>query len=595
MKGLQITRAQTTIDRVLILYIFTIVAPSASSCSPFPTPTKIQQIIDLPSPSAHEMFGERPALVDRWSIAAELPYTIGERGYEGHNPTSRIAITTLSNDPDERRLTGGMTCYAQELGRFWLQHRGGMPHDIDLFVRARCAVATARTYEHFLHIALEPDDDPERFLGDIHLISKMVTDTPKGSLLGVWGGSDQSSAVIAMVVGTPQLDIEPASMIAQKITGQQESTVRFVVSPRKKLNRAIDTLEGYTTKGPRGYNKCRSKLEGSKKNKKYLFECPVDETSYYTLVELVATEQKRILGQTTFSAMFATKRDYLLPFYEAPRIADSTTSDDRFDTISYARHLNDLRSQDKLNPLDIDTDQSSIISRLLPHYLAGQRAGDYALVDDVALSMMAGWGISGLIRSADLSSSYQHSQWTFRRAFEAAKLSPLHRAVVFDPDNRSAGLGVLDNKNYQARASVVVGFSFFNKSNYRREEELLVEVLDKRRKRRRLPPVRRVADADLVKTLQEAASNIREGKTTPSIQSGDLPVHFEFRTGYEYEPWVTLTSSLDPWMFEFPPELVNRYANVEVGLFVTHYRPQGLPWGSYVVFLLFSPRIETWL
>lgn len=545
-----------------------------TSCSKIPSWYRIQQIVNSEPPLAKDVFGERPIQTNQWTMKATLPTHIGVREYTGSNRTSLAAMDALTRDPGARRFTDGMACYAEELGRFWLQHGGGMPMDIDLFVRSRCAISTARIQTLYRYLDLDAGESSSAFLADQSVVNDMLSSASEGTIIGAWGGQNSSSAVIVVVIGRPQIAVKATPMSTEGIP-----TVSIEISSPRRGS----SVQAFSTIGKFGYVTCEASRTP---DKNLAFQCPLDDERDYTLVELVATEPERVLGFVTFSAMFAVDSSLLPSIYNS-RTPENNGKQQAHSLATYIRILNSIRKIEALRPISADPKHSETVTKLVPHLLAAQHTGDEDFADEVALGMTAGWGVPGIIQGARFNSVQGHYQWSPERVLHASIESPAYRSVALNPDVRTVALGIHSDQEYTARASAIVGFSFFENRAYHEEEDELFEVLDRRRKEKGRGPVTRLDSGKIADFLQEAASRIRGNETTPDIQIYEIPGKMKDVTGVDHRVWSIETSHLEPLRYDFPISLMSA-PNASVGLFISHYWSNRLPWGAYLVFIAYS-------
>lgn len=563
---------------VAILFVVVMVP----ACKGLPTKRKVERLLRKPPPPSEEIFAAPPVKVTQWDMdtTSGLPSKIGAREYMGRNPTALTAKEILEEDPKRRKFLAGLTCYAREAGRFWLEHKGGLPRYIDRFLRARCALTTSRIRLSYHSAELQVDDSPEVYLTSQRTVANLLREAPYDASIGLWGGHNAEQAVIVLVTGRPTLKIKRGDMVV----GADNRAVFTVTVPDR-----IGDIQAYSTWGRLEYRIC-DVLATPDDILTFSFFCDIDTTSYYTIVELVVTKKGRVLGSVEASAMFAKSQDHLLSSIWLEDIMTTTSKDLSPD--SYGVRLNSLRQQEGLRPAVLNDNQSGVVTQLLPHLLAARNNGRDRFADDVALRMIAGWGLHGVIRGAGLSTNYAHADWGFNQMLSASRLSPAYRAIVFDPEVRTLAVGLMRDNDYGAQASAAVGFEYFDQRDYLVEEQEVFLALDDCRRHIGRAPVKQVTDPRLVALMRNSAVEIRKGRTTLDAAIRDLELEFKLATGDQFRAMAIETSSLDPWVLT-PPRCLCDAMTANVSLLVTHHREKHQPWGFYVVLYVYTTGFQT--
>lgn len=123
------SREQTTID------------------DPFPAQAVLEEIAARPRPASEQLFGRKIAAAEAWTLHGPGATETADRDYAGADGNAKALASVAAHDPDGRRVTAGMQCFAEELGRFVLAHGDPPAEDIEAFIAARSStwsIASAR-------------------------------------------------------------------------------------------------------------------------------------------------------------------------------------------------------------------------------------------------------------------------------------------------------------------------------------------------------------------------------------------------------------------------------------------------------------------
>lgn len=546
---------------------------------PFPSEAQLETISQRPAPSAEQMFRDAPVPVDAWTLRGPLPDSTGVRVYEGDDALARAAAEQLGADPRARLVSEGMQCVARELGHVALVHQGLPGRDLQQFIAARCgAVVTLPAVR--LWQGEVPEGTPKADAPPVEVtrgvIAEAVEATPRGANLGAWAGIEGDRWAVVVAAGIPS-----ATIAALPIDTGAEGYVEL----RGALPREYGWLQGYATRGEFGFSRCEAINDMSLGPGEFAQRCRVDPRDDMAVIELVAAEPGRVLGGTALQVLVspsgAAPNHYQLRSPGAGAVGAQ-------DADALMTAINGLRRSLELAPLRADVEQSALVDNLLPHFLAARNdeAGG-ALQDQIAIGMMAGWKVNGLIRRSGVLTLSNHASRSMERVLAEALFSPSERASLLDPAARSAAVATLVDADAEAAAAMVVTYQFFEQHDYAREQVAFFDALDRARHGRGKPPVVRVGGPIAERVLGEGMQRVQRGESSPGEELDEVLGEFVERTQRGFRGTIYSTLVIDGWRPQFSEELL-RAERVEVAVKIGHYRPRGGAWGQHVVFVVYS-------
>lgn len=553
---------------------------ATTSVPRFPTEDELAEIQSAPRPSSKALFPEPAAAADHWQLASPLPTTTTTAAYAGPDPVLRQLAARYASDGD-RRVTEGMSCYAHEQGRFFLAHGKGPAEDIEAFMATRCGSVT-RGLVRFQYRERSAGAPPATIASVSGEVDALVSSTPRGSLVGVWVGSNDRYDMVSVATAVPEVELDavPITLVA---AGFVDVTGTIAFTP--------DRVESFVTRGDRGYARCEP-LPGHAKRSLAL-RCPVSPSDAYAVVEVYAARPGEVLARSILSLMVlppapvgAVVSGERVQEYRAPVLTLPVDAGDH-SAASYLASLNSLRRQQLLEPMSLSQPQSEMVEDLLPHYLAARSEGDAQLSDQIALGMFAGWKVSGTIRDASLYTYEGHHSSSIERSLSAALFSPSYRAIAFDPAHDVLALGALADETREARAYMLLTYDLFEPRAYVAERAALLDALDRERAALGRGPVQRIEGPKTDAVFFESVGRIQSGTADPVEELERVLQVFVDTTNLGFQGQVLATLVLDGWQPEFPRDLLHA-DHARVAMMVTHRKAPGSTWGEHVVMMLYT-------
>lgn len=175
------------------------------------------------------------------------------------------------------------------------------------------------------------------------------------------------------------------------------------------------------------------------------------------------------------------------PYAHAPASADGLPSGDAAISVVLLGGINAVRTEAALPGVRSAEAQSRTATQLAPYYFASRYGGDSAVADKVALGLLAGWDVDGMVREGHFG-----AQWSYERdvaAFvEAAIASPFGREALLDPQAVQIALGPLVDKDNPGFGAVFGTYAMIDATGRTDNAAAVVARLTKLRGKISRPP-----------------------------------------------------------------------------------------------------------
>ncbi|MEY2932461.1 MAG: hypothetical protein RL033_3210 [Pseudomonadota bacterium] len=537
-------------------------------------------VAHFPAREELETIAEKPATpvspfpvlsVERWQLQLTAPAPGAayptESAWDGQ--LLAAVATQAGLEP-----SAALRCAALETARFHTENAAFPDSALRPYLLAYCGSslpsASLRT------LTFEVDDQrPEAELARAatERVKQMFAGLGPGAVgLGFARGHGRGSVVLyhgaprAIVEQPPPLVTEEQFVVGGHLLGEAASAMALV------------------TLGRYGVGLCEPdrRLESPR----FSFTCPMAPKDEQAIVEIITRKPERLLGQAVLRTMVrrspAAGKSYDANFDELSTKAaakDGSAAAPSFED-SLLTALNRIRRAAHLDPLAIEPSQSQFNARLAPQFFQASYADDETRSDLLALGVLAGWDVGGLIRAGGV---YAGDQETLdgARWLGMALRDPLGRYTFLNPDISKLAIGSLPRQQSGVMA-LVSTYALFDSADHSLEEAAVFEELAKQRAARGLPaPMRRARGEYMTKALQQVAKGERtsgEALQTALNNVGEI-------TKLRVRGLVIETSdvSLAP-----VDDALLAPGNLELEIGVAHYKPQGGAWGQYVILYVFA-------
>lgn len=547
----------------------------ASAGSGFPRPEVVAALARRAAPGS--VFAEAVAEEAAWTLrgAPARPPSSRERAPQG---PWEAPIAAAASRRGAVAFTDSMACLAEQAGRYVLD-RDARPGDLLLgFLAARCGVTDPAPSLAWVVQPLRGGEGDAEILERVRPEAERVfEDALAGArTAGVWYGRGGQRAAVMLVHANPRARLE-ALPVAPGPDGR--------VVLRGELLVAADRIEALVNRGRYGVRGCT--VDPSVRLPRFAVACETDAADESEALELAAFPQGRVLGPVVVRARIwprGTPSDtFRPPALDAPAAPAAGEL-----PAAVVALLNLVRERAGLASLDLAPAQADTAAVLAPHYFAAQGRHDAAELDAIALGVMAGWQVPGMVRRghfASISATSVGGESPGAAALLAAALErPSCREALLEPGVRSAALGVV-------REGSTVGAIFgtyvpFPPGTREAEAALVVRRLDEARARHGLgrssPLAAAAADVSAIAAEVERGERDLDRALKPLLERAGRAID-----GGTAHAWVGFAAELDG--LDLPESLAAAPA-LEVAVGVAHCKPAASPWAGYCVLVAAGQR-----
>jgi len=543
---------------------------------PFPKEEVLEQIAARPRPAPEKLFGRKVAAAEAWTLQGPGATETADHPYTGSDPNAKALATVASRDAEGRRVTAGMQCFAEELGRFVLAHGDPPAEDIEAFIAARCGTTVVEPAFTTKPEGLFPPDGLA-LPRDREGLADLVASLPAGAHMGVWIGREGDRTMQAFAFGVPQVELEPVPL-ASGAHGWVELHGRVKWEP--------EVLSGHATAGALGFDGCESLPGVAVSPPAFALRCPVSPQDELAVIELHAVPRGRLLGSTVLRVA-VSPRGMVPNAYSAP-VLPLPVSEGEHDQTAVITAINALRRSAGLGPVSAASGQTTVIESLLPHLVAAMDDPSQAeLADQIALGLVAGWKVEGNVRSGRFLVQASHYGTSLERELASQLVSPFTRAQLLDPDTSAVAYAELADETLGMRRSLVASYRLFVDRDYTPEIAAFFDLVDRQRVVRGLEPLVRVEAEQDRTLLQRTAARVRDGELDPSAALEELLQHYVEQNDRSFQGVMLHPYELEGWVPQLEGDLVTA-PRVAAAVAMSHWSPPGSAWGRQLVLVVFT-------
>ncbi len=549
------------------------VAPGKLAAAPsqFPTQDALAKIAAAPVP-AH-LFDDKAKDVPMWELSEPLPDAMELVPHHDDSAWSKLLEAVAAARGDAVTTSEAMHCVAREQAAFLLAN-GAMPAEpLVNFIAARCGSPTIQVGVAF-QIITGDDRIPEarieaQFSGQARAMIENTIKTGRVDA-GIAYLRKNGRAVLALAAAQRAVRVDRTPLVP---TSGGEVVVRGeILDP-------VGSVRAMINRGRHGFGTCTP--DPSVALPRFAFTCsalPADEAAWLT-VSVIAPG--RILGSAGLEMLVwpaGTAKKVYAKLTRDEAAAPSVTGAKVADLV---QEINRVRKEASLAPLRLAEQESRTVTRLAPHYFAALHEGGEAQVADrVALGVRAGWEVEGLVRHGNLISSWNQGTSDPSEIVRVALAHPFGRETLLDPEASRVAIGTVGDEKEASTGALFATYSLFDTYRHDNDATTVVQRLTTlRAARRALPPT---LITELNEEAQRAAKSVQDGRRTPEDALDDLLKRASQRAGgRSLSAGISESSALESMKF---PESMLTIPSLLCGVGVGHHRPEGHPWGRFLIF-----------
>ena len=540
-----------------------------------------QPIAQFPARSALEEVAQQPATpavplktvtVERWALEVVAP-EFGS-AYPAETPWDHHLLDYVKRANAALEPSPELRCAARETGRFFTEN-GAFPDDgLRRYMLARCGSSLPHADLESSNFELpEGMTDAEVEALVKPTLAKMLPAVPEGrGAIGLGFVRNKGKGIFVVYRGAAELTLDAFSAI---VTGED-----FVLSGR--LHDAAASTMALVTQGKYGFASCEP--DRRVVYPRFKLSCPIPLADAQALVELATRRPENVLAQPVLHVLVRRTADAGLVYESGTYTGGATTpvgaGEPSFrDALLSA--LNQARGAAKVRAFELESRQSELNEQVTPHFFEASYAQNHELCDLVALGVLAGWDVSGVIRGGGVYAGGETNTRDAVRWLNTALESPLGRWTLLDDQMSKVAIGSAPLGPSGVMA-LVTTYAFFQSNDHSADEDAMFEELRKQRAAHDLPePRRRRRGQDMSAALQKIAAN--ELTSDEALQA--VLTRISTANQVSMQGWVAETSDLS--MIPTADALLGA-GNLDVEIGVTHYKAPGGAWGQYVVLFMFT-------
>ncbi len=566
--------------RVLTCVLLAAVAACASgggggsrrSDSPFPTRAQVDALTN--GSGAINPFAQAVVDAKEWTFSEPAAERLDDEPYVDSSLWGPLLMQFVASDPSRLQATRAMHCTASELARFYLEYAAMPAPPLRSAILEHCGALVADIYPSYVFGAATQEHSEEMLHYDWKSKVRAVLNgyvRPGAQSLGIAFARDEKKAVVVMVAGARRAQIEPTS----RVVGADG---RLVIRGRSLT--PVARVSAFVNQGRYAFASCTPDTD--LRLPEFGYACPLAAGDASARVTVVAFERGRLLGLGVLdleALRESPPATYRRTSYTPPApVRDVAEAPPRLLEL-----VNEVRRQAHVPPVSLSETETAVSARLAPHFFeAFLDVSKHDAADALMLGLMAGWDVGGEpIRTAGFTAGAvgptdDASDW-----IAAIMSDPTGRATLLEPSARVVAFGPVMTQSPAILAATFTSYSFFDTADYAAVRDQLLEKIRAERAARGLPP------PILVTTLDEdaapLAAELRSGRETPNEALTSLMRTGATVLGRSVHGLAFQGTTFDE--IELPDELLTA-RRLELSITVSHYRPEGSPWGSFVALVV---------
>jgi hypothetical protein len=532
----------------------------------FPERADLATLPSKPPPRA--AFSVDTAPVESWTFA-QAPLD-RPTPYEDSTHWDDLLRRVASRRPDDITLSGSLRCAAVEIARFHAE-RGSMPSEsLQRFTIARCGGTTpeaaALVWSGTADAAISVDAIFERGRGVIESALAQRLTTGKHSV-GLGFVRERASFAVVTLIGRDDVQIDVSSLRA-------DASRRVVV--RGRLHEEAASVVAVINRGSVGASECETDVRLAMPW--FAFTCHLADGDVAAWVQVAVRRKGRVLLTPVADLLLRAEEAGTLVYRAPPSGAPLPVAMPSELSTAILDAVNQARARAGLQPLSLATRQAAENTRLAGTLIDALFERDDAAGDRIALGLLAGWEVDGLIRNGYFyvgrTPTHDARLW-----IDGALVRPIGRLVLLDGSVRQIAIGPLMPDEIPALGAVVTTYAFFESKDHARDADRFFLRVASTRAARGLPPVTRV----LADELTAAVRQVLERDERP-MAALDAALRAIASLGpVRVEGLVAETHDLE----QLPiPEVLLRPGPLKFAVEITHHRAPGAAWGQLAVFII---------
>lgn len=543
----------------------------------FPTKDVLARLAAAPTPS--KLSDDHAKDVPTWELQGPLPDAVDAAPAHDDSPWGKLLQEVAAPRGDAVLLTEAMHCVARENAAFYLVNDAMPAEMLERFIAARCGAPSGLAGS-----ALQLITGDER-IPDEKIYQQFQAKVRENAGKLLQGGRFEAGLAYVRKGARAVIGISAIPQVVRLERTPLTVGADGKVVIRGEVLSQTAGVRGLINRGKHGYADCTASTTVALP--RFVITCPASREDEVAWLSVSAYPTGRVLGMPVVEMLVwpsgAPGKTYAkLARGAAPASAASTEE--------LLAEINRVRGEAKLSALRLAEQETRTAARLAPHYFGALEANkDDGVTDQVALGLLAGWEVEGMVRSGNFVSTWVNDAASWAEVVRAAITRPIGRATLLDPAAERVALGPADAA--RGRGAVMSTYALFDGYKHDDDAKALAARIAAARGERGLIPPKVVIE--LNGDAARAADRVQAGSRTPLEALSDLLERASERLGRSVRGWVAEASSLD--RVKLPDQLLTQ-PSLAVGIGVGHHRPQGAAWGRFVVMIVMideAPAAQT--
>lgn len=552
----------------------------AAPKSPFPSVERLEELAEEEAPLASVFVGEQ-ADVDAWTLRGPLPERIGDEPIASPGPFDELLLAVARRRPGLVVASEAMRCAAREFAHFLLEHDAAPPLSLRRFIHGRCGATGSGVALGWVSARVPATASEaevvEAWRGNLDAaIQRYLGTGPRAVGIAFARRGEDGMAII--VSARRRVHLEPVSSIPDA-----EGWLRL----KGELLDPADEIAAQLNRGSTGFAECE--LDPAVRLPRFSLACPVDRADESAWVAVSSRRPERLLSQSVLLAL-ARPSGRAADRWQRGRYGGGGVVDG---PDAFAKRLlvevNRLRRRAGSVPLALEPGESQLAVKLAPFYFgAGLGLLEASYGDLVALGLMAGWQVDGLVRTAHMAGTLAPATLDLGYWLAEAFQEPGVRAVLMDPASSRLAVGALVSEEHRYLAAVLTSYALVGDDEPGAAREAFYARLNRDFDERGLDFPRRAREIEAVAARH--AARVRAGSAGREEAMGQLLDESAALAGAAVKGWILDGSSVEDAalpdeLFQAPPG--------RIAVAVAPYQPEAWPWARLAIFLVAIPETGT--
>lgn len=521
--------------------------------SQFTSAEELRALTQQPRPA--KAFAAAAIDVPRFELAG--PFADGLEVHENASPWGALLAASAVG---RFEVDGPLGCAARELSRFGLQHQGHPSQPIEAFVLGRCGSTAPFVHAQTLTGKVDAAmSDAELFAQWQPDVRAMIAQVEAGEEAGLAIARGDGKAWLTLLRHRPA-----AKLVAAVRTVDADG--RLVIEGR--LTGEAEKVDALINHGKKDWSVCVA--DPGRVLPAFRFVCTANKEDAHAWLSVGAWPRGRLLGKEVARVLVWPRGDRGAAYAASTDVPPGPATVEAF-----VERLNAVRAADNLPALALAPRQSATAAAAAPYFFGG---GDGAEHDKLALGLMAGWDVDGLVTSGSFD-----AQWTPQPDSGALLLTmldtPTGRRSLLSKKAAQISVGMLVEGN--TTGVLISTYTLGRAPDPVEAQKQLIGLLDAARAKRGKGPAQWVTNPPEFYT--RAAKALLANEVTPTDVASEFmndTVRIARRPVRGLTQTVTELTEV-----QFADDVLD-HPSPQVLVFVGFQRPAGEAWGGYVVVVL---------